>query len=154
MKNKYYLIIPFLLTLLFLSCSPVSKIGKLYTTAEAEKLFGKVIFTVEIDRNQLDNLLNRTNKTIMFGLINRQLIILDNNRKLIYPGKADYKDSDVFTVYSVDMIRELLSNNRMEKQGDSESENISVEQRHEVLSISINEKTLETGVKCPPMCPN
>jgi len=90
----------------------------------------------------------------MFGLINQQLIILDNNRKLMYPEKADYKDSDVFIVYSVNMLRELLLDNKSEKQGDEKDENISIEQRQEVLSISINEKTLETGIKCPPMCPD
>lgn len=78
---------------------PGSKIGKFYTTDEADELFGGVIYSVEMNSNHLANLLDKTNTTIMFGLINQQLIILDNNRNLIFPEKADYNDSDVFTVY-------------------------------------------------------
>ncbi len=154
MNKQFYLIISLLLSLLLFGCSSSDKIGKLYTTENANQLFGDVKYSVEMNVNQFTNLLNRTHKTIMFGIINRQLIILDNNRKLIYPEKADYKDSDVFIVYSVNMLRELLSDNKTEKQGDEKDENVSIEQRQEVLSISINEKTLETGMKCPPMCPD
>jgi len=88
----------------------------------------------------------------MFGLINKNLIILGDNRRLIYPEKAEYKESDVFTVYSTDVVKELLSDTILRKQYDNEHETVQVEQRREVLSVSTDTQTLETGSKCPPSC--
>jgi hypothetical protein len=118
--------------------------GKIYTPEEANKLFGDVIYSVDINSNVVSELLKKTEKSIMFGLINREIIILDNNRNLIYPEKAEYTDTDVFTVYSTDIVRELILN--------KEAGNVSVDQRKEVLSVSYNNKTLETGTWCPPFC--
>ncbi|MDT3696147.1 MAG: hypothetical protein ROY99_07110 [Ignavibacterium sp.] len=154
MNKNYYLIVLIPLTLLFFSCTPGSKIGKFYTTDEANELFGNVIYSVEMDSNHLINLLDKTNTTIMFGLINRQLIILDDNRKLIFPEQADYSDSDVFTVYGTKKVRELLTDSKLNKQSTDESEAVNIEQRKEVLSLSTENKTLETGNKCPPNCPD
>ena len=152
MSRIYHLIFSSLLALLFLSCSPSSKIGKIFTTEDANNLFGNVIYSVKIDADLLINLLNKTEKNIMFGLINKNLIILGDNRKLIYPEKAQYKESDVFTVYSTDVVKELLSDTILRKQYDNEHETVQVEQRREVLSVSTDTQTLETGSKCPPSC--
>jgi hypothetical protein len=152
MSKIYHINIISVLLLLFISCSPTTQIGKFYTPEEANKLFGSVIYSIDLNTSDLSELLKKTEKSIMFGLINRQLIILDNNRKLIYPEKAEYKETDVFTVYSTDVIMELLSSKTLNKESDSKSEVVSIEQRIEVLSISTETKTLETGSKCPPFC--
>jgi len=136
------------LLLLFISCSPTAQIGKFYTPEEANKLFGNVIYSVDLNTSVLSELLKKTEKSIMFGLIDRQLIILDKHRNLIYPDKVEYKDTDVFTIYSTDAVSQLISN----KGYGSQSENVSVEQRREVLSISTENNTLEMGSKCPPFC--
>lgn len=150
MSKIYHSTIISVLLLLFISCSPTKQIGKFYTPEEANKLFGNVIYSVDLSTNVLSELLKQTEKSIMFGLVDRQLIILDNHRNLIYPDKAEYKDTDIFTVYSIDVVTQLISN----RESGSQSENVSVEQRREVLSISSEISTLEMGLKCPPLCPD
>lgn len=146
MSKIYHIIIISILLLLFFACSSTTQMGKIYTLEEANKLHGNVIYSVEINNNVLLELLKKTENSIMFGLINRELVILDNHRNLIYPEKAEVRDTDVFTVYSTDIVSELILN--------KESDNISVEQRREVLSVSTQLSTLESGVKCPPYCPD
>ena len=149
MSKIYHVIVISMLLFLLLACSPTKEIGKVFTSEEADKLFGPVLFSEDISLSNLSQLLSKTKKTIMFGIINQQLIILDNKRNLLYPEKAEYKDTDVFTGYSVSILRELLSNSRMNKGNE---EGVSVEQRREVLSVTYGTNTLETGAKCPPMC--
>ena len=149
MSKIYHVIIISILLLLLLACSPTKEIGKVFTSDEADKLFGPVLFSEDTPQSNLSQLLSKTEKTIMFGIINQQLIILDNKRNLLYPEKAEYKDTDVFTGYSVSIVRDLLSNNRMNKGNEK---GVSVEQRREVLSVTYGTNTLESGAKCPPMC--
>jgi len=144
MSKIYHIIIISVLLLLFLSCGTTKHFGKIFTTSEADQLFGKVIFSKEIPAETVISLLNRTEINIMFGLINREIVILDNNRKLIYPEKAEINDNDIFTVYSISVLKELLSN--------GSSQIVNVEQRREVLSVSYGNNTMETGTKCPPIC--
>jgi hypothetical protein len=146
MSKIYHIIFISILFLLFFACGSTTQMGKIYTPEEANKLFGNVIYSVDINSNVILELLKKTENSIMFGLINRKLIILDNHRNVIYPEKAEVKDTDVFTVYSTDIVSELILN--------KESENISVEQRREVLSVSTQSSTLEAGSKCPPYCPD
>ena len=148
MSRIYKLIILNVLVGLLFACSSTKQIGKFYEPEEANKLFGNVIYSVDLNTNVLSGLLKKTNNIIMFGIINRELIILDNNRGIIFPEKAEIKDTDVFTVYSTDLLIELISNNK----SNSQSNNVTVEQRSEVLSISTDKATLETGGKCPPFC--
>lgn len=153
MSKIYHLIFVSFLVLLIFACSPSMQTGKIYTTEEANKLFGNVLYSVDINTNTLSELIKKTDKSIMFGLINKQLVILDNKRHILYPEKAEYKETDVFTVYSTDVIMQLLSG-KANKQTDGETESVSVEQRREVLSVSSDAQTLETGSKCPPFCPD
>lgn len=149
MNKMYHIILISILLFLLLACSPTMEIGKVFTSDEADNLFGPVLFSEDIPQSNLSQLLSKTEKTIMFGIINKQLIILDSKRNLLYPEKAEYKDTDVFTAYSVSVLRELLSNSRLNKGNE---EGVSVEQRIEVLSVTYGTNTLETGAKCPPMC--
>ena len=153
MNRIYHLIFIAFLFLLFLSCTPTKELGKLYSKEEANKLFGNVIYSVDLNTDLLSGLLKKTEHSVMFGFIDRQLIILDNNRKLIYPEKAEYSEKDVFTVYSTDVVMKLLSSKELNKDAGSDPEAVSVEQRREVLSVSTETSTLETGSKCPPFCP-
>jgi hypothetical protein len=153
MSKIYHIIVVSVLLLLFLSCSPTSQMGKIYMPEEANKLFGNVIYSVNINSNTLSELLKKTDKSIMFGLIDRQLIILDNHRNIIFPEKAEFKETDVFTVYSTNIVMELISGKALNKQTDEEADTVSIEQRREVLSVSTETNTLETGWKCPPNCP-
>lgn len=119
---------------------------------EANQLFGPAIFSVEINSETLRNLMLKTDKNIMFGLINKQLIILDNKRRLLYPDQTEFKETDVFTVYSISLLNELLSDRKINKQSSDGTDIVNIEQRREVLSISSDTRTLESGLKCPPLC--
>ncbi len=130
--------------MLFLSCSSTQQAGKIYTNTEAYQQFGVVITSGEIPAEKVKELLTKTENTIMFGIVNKTPIILDNNRKLLYPEKADYKDTDVFTAYSISIIKELFAKSNEKK--------LIIEQRREVLSVSLGNYTLKTGLKCPPFC--
>lgn len=149
MCKTFFLIYLSMISLLFLSCSSSRDIGKMFASEKANQLYGIALQSESISVSTLSKLISKTENIIMFGIINNQLIILDDKRNLLYPEKAEYKDSDVFTGYSVSRVKELLSNNRLEKGSD---ENISVEQREDVLSVTYGKITLETGIKCPPMC--
>ncbi|MDP2366490.1 MAG: hypothetical protein Q8M94_22275, partial [Ignavibacteria bacterium] len=104
MSKIYHIIFISVLLLLFISCTPSKQIGQLYSSEEANKLFGNVILSLDVERALIPELIKKTENTIMFGIINQQVIILDNNRKLIYPEKAEYKDTDVFTFYSIEVV--------------------------------------------------
>lgn len=152
MSKIYHVIIISVILFLFFSCSPSQQMGKIYNPEEANKLFGTVIYSVDIKSSILSELLKKTEKSIMFGLIDRQLIILDSHRNIIYPEKAEIKETDVFTVYSTNVVMELLSSKALNKQTDGGDDTVSIEQRREVLSVSTETNTLENGAKCPPFC--
>ena len=144
MSKIYHIIIITVLSLLFLSCSSTQQLGKIFTKAESDEQFGKVILSTEIPQEIVVDVLNKTEKNIMFGIVNQNAIVLDDNRKLLYPANAEFKDTDVFTVYSVSVLKELLLKGK--------SLNINIEQRREVLSISYDDYILENGIWCPPYC--
>ena len=131
MSKIFKILVVFLLALILFACSQTSQIGRIYTSVEADKLFGVVIYSESINSSVLAGLLERTDKIIMFGLINKHLIILDNNRHFLYPERADFKDTDVFTSYDTGVVREILSVNS-NKNNDNGSEIIDVEQRREL----------------------
>ena len=149
MNKIYHIIIISLALFLLFSCSPTQQLGKIYNSQEADELFGNVIFSTGIPRDTVANILDRTENNIMFGIINQNVIVLDNKRNLLYPSKAEFNETDVFTVYSVSIVRELLSLKNLNKGGLIE---VAVEQRREVLSVSYDGSTLETGTHCPPYC--
>jgi hypothetical protein len=80
----------------------------------------------------------------MFRIRDNQLIILDNKRKILYPAGVQIASQEVFTVYSITMINELLSN--------VSTTPVRIEQRRDVLSISYGQMTMEVGTPCPPIC--
>lgn len=145
MSKIYHVIISAVILLLFLSCSSTQQIGKVYTNTEAYQKFGVVISSYETPVDKVKELLTKTENFIMFGILNKTPVILDNNRKLLYPEKSDYKDTDVFTAYSINAVKDLFAK--------SNEKNLVIEQRREVLSVSIGNYTLENGWKCPPNCP-
>ena len=71
-------------------------------------------------------------------------ILPNNNRNSIYPREKSINAEDVFTLFSVSVVNDLLSNGNHPY--------VYVEQRSEVLTISYGEYTLELGSICPPFC--
>jgi hypothetical protein len=110
----------------------------------ADQKFGVVLESVTLTTTDLRGLLNQTNNYLMFKIVSGQAIVLNNNRNVLHPIGNLVNVEDVFTMFSVSIINDLLtkSNNNI----------VFVEQRSGVLSITNGGYTLEVGVKCPPIC--
>jgi hypothetical protein len=120
--------------------------GEIFTKDEANKRFGPVLNSVSLQTSSFQGMLNQTNKYIMLKIKDGNAIILDSNRKAIYPIGKSVNSADVFSVYSASVMNELLKL--------STSENIFIEQRNSVLTVSNGAYTLEMAVWCPPICPD
>jgi hypothetical protein len=118
--------------------------GKIFNKEDADELFGPVLHSIEVSVNALHNFTNQTTNQLMFRIRDNQLIILDNKRKILYPAGVQIASQEVFTVYSITMINELLSN--------VSTTPVRIEQRRDVLSISYGQMTMEVGSLCPPIC--
>jgi len=82
----------------------------------------------------------------MFKVVEDEAIILDNNRNVLHPTAKNINPTDVFKVFSITVVNELLSS--------SPNANVFVEQRNSVLSVSSGLLTMEVGAFCPPFCPD
>jgi hypothetical protein len=138
----------FLLTLLLclalIKVSQAQTYGQIFTKQEADDLYGPVLFSVSVSKLSVHSFLTQTNDYIMFNIRDNKLIVLDRHRKPIFPKKVLTNSSEVFHMYSVSVLNELLSLDN--------DNTVYVEQRTKVLSVSSGGYTMEVGVWCPPMC--
>jgi hypothetical protein len=118
--------------------------GEIFTKSEANKKFGPVLISVTLQKSSFQGMLNQTNNYIMFKIKDGNAIILDSKRKVLYPIGKSINSTDVFTVFSVSVVNELLSLGN--------KSNVFVEQRSDVLSLSSGAYTMEIGTLCPPFC--
>ncbi|HSD64113.1 MAG TPA: hypothetical protein VLB50_09955 [Ignavibacteriaceae bacterium] len=119
--------------------------GQIFTNQGADNLFGPVITSVSIPKITFQFFLTKTDNYIMFKVEDNKAIVIDNNRKVISPEGTIINPTDKFTVYKVSVVNELLSKS---------NENIVyIQQRNNVLSVSIGGFTMEVGSICPPFCP-
>ena len=132
------------ISLVIITTSLAQTYGQLFTKQEADEKFGLVLQSIDISRSAFESFLTQTNNYIMFKVKDKNAIVLDNKRNVIYPEGVLINSNDTFTMYSVSVVNELLS------KGNGKT--VHVEQRSEVLSISSGGFTMEIGVLCPPMC--
>ena len=118
--------------------------GKIFAKSEANQRFGPVLVSVSIPTGTLQRILKQTENHIMFKIVNKSVIVLDNNRNVISLRGESINAQDVFSLYSVSVLNDLLS------RGDDTV--IYVEQRSEVLSITYGGYTMEMSTFCPPWC--
>jgi hypothetical protein len=133
------------LIVFFSSIAFSQEIGKIYSKDEADSLFGKVIESAELSVSDLNSLLTQSQNNIMFSIVDNQLILLGDNRKVLSPTTKDVSDSDIFAVCSISKLLELLN------YGDDSK--ISFEKRLNNPTITFGAHTLEDLVVCPPYCP-
>ena len=120
------------------------EIGKIFTKDEANRLYGAVQQSREINSPELASLVTRSQKYLMFKIFNNQLVILGDKRVVLYPDGYKVDDKEVFAVYSIDKIKELLETGK--------AATTTVEQRNDVISINNGMSTLEMSNWCPPIC--
>ncbi len=146
MYKRSIFIFSMLLILCLSSTSSLSQTyGELFTNTEANKKFGRVLKSISLPTSSLQGLLNRTNNFVMFKLIDGEVFVLDKKRNILYPKGRTINSQEVFTVFSISVINELLSLGNKDM--------VQVEQRSSVLSVSSGGFTMEVGAFCPPICP-
>ncbi len=121
-------------------------IGKIFTAEEADELFGEVLTSVNIEKNVLYDLIDKTESVLMFGIFDGKLVITGDNRKLLCPENYQLNDEDVLHVWTTDIIIDLLDK--------GEQDVATVEKRREVMTITYGQQTLEMSGWCPPICGN
>ena len=119
-------------------------IGVIYTKAEAYQKFGPVADSVKMDTDQLNTLLSKSGKYLLFKINKGNLYILDENRKPLYPADFSVKPEEVYKIVSISKIKELLNKEQNQK--------VSFEARKNVYSLTSGNFTLEEIVNCPPFC--
>lgn len=146
MQSKLYIaVLSFILLAAVPTLSFSQTAGKKFTKEEANTLFGKVVSTVKISTASLKAAMEKTDKYLMFRVMEGDVKILGDGRKAIYPGTdAAVGKEDVYHVCSKSLILELLANNS----GNS----VYLETRLNVFSITYGENTLEEMPPCPPIC--
>lgn len=73
------------------------------------------------------------------------VIILDANRKALYPANKIVTPEEVFYYYSKSKVKEFLA--------ISTSTIVFIEMRNSTLTLTSGEFTLEMTLNCPPICP-
>lgn len=124
---------------------PQNIVGKIYTNAEANSLFGPVITSVPISSIQLTNFTYQTTNYLMFRILNGNLTILADKRIILYPMSATVNPQDVFRILSISFIQKII------KDGNSPMTYIEI-RKNGVLTITNGVHTLENTVECPPFC--
>ncbi len=120
-------------------------VGKIYSKTTADSLFGNVINSVEINSNKLQSLTSNTSNYIMFNIVQGNLVVLNNNRNVLYPGAMTISSSTVFKFCSVSVLLDLM------REGGNASTYIEI--RQNVLTVTNGDFTLEEMENCPPFCP-
>ncbi len=138
---KIFLFLIFLCNYYFLNAQEV---GVIYSKSEAVQKFGEAKNSVEMPSDQLENLLKNSGNYVMFNIVDKNLYILDENRKPLFPDSISVKADEVFKLLSVSKVLELL------KQGQSQQ--TFFENRGNVFSITNGNYTLEQSALCPPFC--
>lgn len=140
---KFFVVCYFLL---FGAAAYAQVVGQIFTKEEANKKYGTVVESVSFPVRSLQVVLDKADKYVMFNIIDKQLYILDENRTALYPSGSTVDDKQVFYYFSKSIVEGLI--NFTEKQN-----NLDIELRKDVLSITYGEFTLELQMLCPPYCP-
>ena len=145
MKTKTSLFVLLLTVLLSISAFAQTKeIGKIFTDAEADSLYGKVIESYTMSSDSLLSLLKETGDKVMFRLKDNKVVIAGNNRIVLYPKGAKVTNDEELRVYSTSKVLELLASGR--------SDEVVVQFREVTTTLGSGNLVLEHGYPCPPFC--
>lgn len=121
-------------------------VGKIYSKAEANQIYGSVKESISIKSEILQKALDKAGDYIMFLFKDGKLRIFNEKRIEIYPNEGTTIDSkEPLNLFSVSKVKELLSSNNYDN-------TTSIEIREKVLTITSGMSTLELSYICPPVC--
>lgn len=131
---------------LFLTTSIFAQLGgKIYSAEEADNIYGKVDYSVNLSASQIVKILDKTNNVIMFKFVNNDLLILGDGRKTLYAKKfTPLTKSEKLSAFKKSTFVEFLNK--------SEDDLVRVELRGKVLTLTKGAYTLEYSMPCPPYC--
>ncbi|MGD1006609.1 MAG: hypothetical protein ABR980_05195 [Ignavibacteriaceae bacterium] len=127
------------------------EVGKIYTKAEADSLYGPVLKADNIKTDDLAKLAENSPKYMMFNLIEGKACILNASREVISSNSLvvsinqTIEPTQVFRLFSTSKVLELI------KQGGSDV--TTIETRANVLTLNNGNTILELSLPCPPICP-
>ena len=119
--------------------------GKIYSKADADALLGKVTMSMQIDRDKLVKITDTDSKGFMFKINGGELIILDAQRKTLYPDSRMVSSSEVFNYFSKSKVKEFLN--------QTSASVISIQMRGSTLTLESDGFDLDNSFMCPPICP-
>lgn len=120
------------------------EIGKIFTSTEADSLYGKVIESYTMNADSLIKILKETKDKIMFRVQDKKAIIAGNNRSILYPNGSSITDKEVLRVYSINKVLELIASGRKDV--------VVIQLREATTTIENGNLVLERGFPCPPYC--
>jgi hypothetical protein len=142
--GKFHLVIFSIIFFCGISCSQ-NIVGKIYSNTEANTLYGPVLTSVSISSVQLNNFTFQTTNYLMFRILNGNLTILGDKRKVLSPMNAEVSTQDVFRYFSISLIQKIIQ--------DGNSSITLIEQRNNgIITITNGHYTMEVGAECPPYC--
>ncbi len=144
MRNRFKVVL--IIIIVFSQCvtSFSQSVGKIFTKAKADSLFGKVEQSVEMKTDDVLKMIENTDKKVMFRMLKKNVLLAGDTRNLLNNLKMRISKKDVFMSYSKDKVLELLNKNKNAK--------VKVEKRGKKLTITCGMETLEEGQPCPPIC--
>ena len=119
--------------------------GKVLKKSKADRLFGSVLVSSKISVKEFTQIIGGSSNTVMLNILKKQLYILGDKRKVLYPAKTTVDSTTVFHVFSKSKVVELLR--------ASKDTTIKVELRKKHLTVTHGLNTLEFSSLCPPFCP-
>lgn len=120
--------------------------GQIFKAAEAENIYGKVSTQVEVATVVINDLLSKTDRVVMFRVVNNFVNIKGDNRIDLLKNFNDKSDNDVYFAYSIEKVKELI------RLGGNQS--TFVQTRGNILTVQNGSYVLEIAVPCPPCCPD
>ncbi|NMC77712.1 MAG: hypothetical protein GYA60_10550 [Candidatus Methanofastidiosa archaeon] len=119
-------------------------IGQIFSSTEADNLFGYINASVQIETAILSNFCSISSGKLMFKVKNNYPVILDNKRQVLFPEGEIISPDEVFIMFTTNKVEELIS--------EGKAATTQLQQREEVLSIQNGNFVLEIGLPCPPYC--
>lgn len=119
-------------------------IGKIFTKAEANQKFGKVVTSVTMSVKEVRALIAVNDEHVMFNIKGNRVRALSGKRTMLNAAAADAQPTEVFHKYSRSKVEELLSL--------TTTDTVTFEQRTDVFSVTSGDYTLENSWLCPPSC--
>ena len=119
--------------------------GKVLKKTKANRLFGRVYQSSKMNVKDFTKIVDQSSKVVMLNILKKQLFILGDKRKVLYPANKTVDSTTVFHVFSKSKVIELLRINK--------DTTITVELRKKHLTVTHGMSTLEFSQVCPPWCP-